>query len=160
MLLESAPLCACRFSPLYQCHQVCRSRSRMNGTNDNRMSEGPPAPRRGLRRAWQGLKRAVPFASGVLAALAALLLYRALFPPAQPLTTAQLQDVIGQTMASATPPPPFSALVYGAIQPSLVLIETQSGSEDGLGSGVVVDDAGDILTALHVVDGAAAIRIT
>jgi S1-C subfamily serine protease len=63
-------------------------------------------------------------------------------------------------MASATPPPAFSALVYSHVQPSLVVIETHSASEDGLGSGVVVDDAGDILTALHVVSKATDIEVT
>ena len=46
-----------------------------------------------------------------------------------------------------------------------MLIETHSNSStggppDGLGSGVVVDAAGDILTALHVVDGATSIQLT
>jgi S1-C subfamily serine protease len=45
-----------------------------------------------------------------------------------------------------------------------VLIQTQySGidkkGENGLGSGVVVDDAGDILTSLHVVNGASSIQL-
>jgi S1-C subfamily serine protease len=51
------------------------------------------------------------------------------------------------------------------IQPSLVLIETQGADEDdtehdGLGSGVVISDQGVILTALHVVEGAADITVT
>src|SRR5512140_355837 len=132
----------------------------MNDSADNRSNGRLARLRGGLRRVWSGIKRAAPFASGVLAAFAALLLYRAFFPPPAPLTTGQVQQVINQTMASATPPPSFSARVYAQVQSSLVLIETHSPSEDGLGSGVVVDDAGDILTALHVVDGATLIRIT
>ncbi len=132
----------------------------MNDPADNRITDRPSALRRGLARVGRGIKRALPFASGVVAALAALLLYRALFPPPSPMTTGQLQQVISQTMASATPPPAFSALVYAQVQQSLVLIETQSPNEDGLGSGVIVDDSGDILTALHVVDGATQIRVT
>ncbi len=132
----------------------------MNESGNNQLSGRPSAVRRALARIRRGIKRAAPFASGVVAALAALLLYRALFPPERPLTTGQLQQVISQTMASATPPPAFSALVYAHVQQSLVVIETQSPTEDGLGSGVIVDDAGDILTALHVVDGATQIRVT
>jgi S1-C subfamily serine protease len=106
-----------------------------------------------------------PFASGVLAALAALLLYRVLFPGPQPLTTREVNDVVAQTLASATSPPARSALVYQVVQPSLVLIETRSLGADGeveeaLGSGVVIDEAGDILTSLHVVADATEIRLT
>jgi putative serine protease PepD len=42
------------------------------------------------------------------------------------------------------------AAVAAAVSPSVVQIETK----DGLGSGVVYDDQGHILTAAHVVDGA------
>src|SRR5690242_7521572 len=52
--------------------------------------------------------------------------------------------------------------VYRVIQPSLVLIETEGGpaTEGAIGSGVVVNAAGQIMTAAHVVDGASAIKIT
>lgn len=132
----------------------------MSESSNNRWNDRLAALRRMPGRVWRGVKRTVPFASGVAAALAALLLYRAVFPPTPPLTTGQVQQVINQTMASATPPPAFSAQVYAAVQPSIVVIETQSPSEDGLGSGVIVDDTGDILTALHVVAGATLIRVT
>lgn len=103
---------------------------------------------------------AVLFASGVLAALVALLLYNVLVPGPQQLTPQQVNDTVVQALASATPPPAFSARVYEAIRPSLVLIQTQAPDEDGeeangLGSGVVINDNGDILTSLHVVADAA-----
>src|SRR5512138_1158863 len=75
-------------------------------------------------RRW--VKHAAPFSAGVLAALGALLLYSALFPPERPLSKGELRQVIDQTMASATPPPAFSATVYQTVRPSLVLIETHS----------------------------------
>ena len=67
-------------------------------------------------------------------------------------------------MASATPAPAYSAQVFRIIQPSLVLIQTKSrdaaGDEkDKLGSGVVISDQGDILTALHVVEDAVEIQV-
>jgi S1-C subfamily serine protease len=107
----------------------------------------------------------VPFASGVLAALVALLLYNALMPAPQPLTTRQVKDTVAQIMASATPPPAYSEQVYQVIRPSLVLIQTQGkdarGEEQhGLGSGVVINDNGDILTALHVVTNSTTISVT
>ncbi|MBI3737716.1 MAG: trypsin-like peptidase domain-containing protein [Chloroflexi bacterium] len=118
---------------------------------------------------WQGLqkgvRRSAPFASGVLAALLAVLLYNVLFPQPHQLTEREVNDKVAQALASATPPPAFSAQVYEIIRPSLVLIETQlagaeNESQHGLGSGVVIDDAGDILTSLHVVADASEIRVT
>ncbi len=108
---------------------------------------------------------AVLFASGVLAALVALLFYNILVPDAQQLTPQEVNDTVAQALASATPPPAFSARVYEAVQPSLVLIQTQAPGENGeeghgLGSGVVINDSGDILTSLHVVANAADIVLT
>ncbi len=132
----------------------------MNDEREGR-SSGPPASANArLRRIRRRVRQAFPFVSGVLAALAALLLYNVIVPRPEPLTTGQVKQVIDQTLASATPPPAFSERVYQTIRPSLVLIETQAGTEDSLGSGVIIDDAGDILTCLHVVNNANAIRVT
>jgi S1-C subfamily serine protease len=120
--------------------------------------------RRRLQRLRTRARSAVPFASGVLAALVALLLYNFLVPGPPQLTTREVNDTVAQALASATPPPAFSARVYQVIQPSLVLIQTQAPDETGkvnnsLGSGVVIDDAGDILTSLHVVANADDIQL-
>lgn len=105
------------------------------------------------------------FAAGILAAALGFLLYNALFSAPEPPTLKEVNTAIAQAMASATPAPPYSAQVYQAIQPSLVLIQSKGKDangeeEDGLGSGVVISDQGEILTALHVVEDAAEIRIT
>ncbi len=104
------------------------------------------------------------FVAGIAAALVALLLHAALTPDQPPLTTRDVSDTVAQAMASATPPPAFSVGVYQAIRPSLVLIETEGpGTDDiaqGLGSGVVVNTGGDILTSLHVVTRATTIDLT
>jgi S1-C subfamily serine protease len=71
-----------------------------------------------------------------------------------------LERTVADVMGSATPPPALSSYVYRVIQPSLVLIETRLEDDDGLGSGVIVTDRGDILTSLHVVDGASSITVT
>jgi S1-C subfamily serine protease len=122
--------------------------------------------RRGLRRLCAGLRAGLPFAAGVLAALAALLFYSLLVPGPHVITPGEVRDTVAQAMASATPPPPYSALVYQVVRPSLVLIETtyttttDSKTDNGLGSGVVVDAQGDILTSLHVVATATDIKVT
>jgi S1-C subfamily serine protease len=60
--------------------------------------------------------------------------------------------------------PATSAVVYQEILPSIVAIETKSASPrghgEGFGTGVVVHANGTILTAFHVVEAAASIRVT
>ncbi len=111
-------------------------------------------------------QRTLPFLSGVLAALLALLIYNAFSPNTQ-LTPKDVNNAIAIAMASATPRPPFSEQVYQIIQPSLVLIQTDntdpnvSGEvEHSLGSGVIINRQGQVLTSLHVVDGAKNILLT
>ncbi len=118
-----------------------------------------------LQRLRRFSRSGMLFASGVLAALLALLLYNVFVPTPPPLTTREVNAAVAQAMASATPPPAFSALVYQAIRPSLVLIQVKVPGKDGkvdnqLGSGVIIDDRGNILTALHVVAGATEIQVT
>src|ERR1700690_4184457 len=112
-----------------------------------------------------GIRKSAPFAAGVLAALAALILYNILFPAPHPLTNNEVSTTVAQALASATPPPAYSEQVFQVIQPSLVLIQTKltdasGNAEDSLGSGVVIDAGGDVLTALHVVADSSSIQLT
>jgi len=134
----------------------------------------PPTPDSGQGSSWRRtlrrilrppVRRAWPLAVGLAAVLVGVLLYGLLFPAPIPLTQEEIDESIVQAMASATPPPAYSALVYQVILPSLVFIRTEQesdGNEDagGVGSGVVVNADGDILTALHVVTDAVTIKIT
>jgi len=58
-------------------------------------------------------------------------------------------------LPSATPTPAISE-VYAKVAPSVVQVKAlrADGTMVDSGSGVVIDDAGDILTALHVVQNA------
>ena len=135
------------------------------------MSE--PFPSR-LER-WQGrlrplrarAGRALLFVAGVAAAFLALLLYQMLFPGPHQLTTRDVNTTIAEAFASATPQPAYSEQVYQVIHPSIVLIqaEDQEPSAGGkaqskLGSGVIINDQGAILTALHVVTQTSGIQVT
>ncbi len=127
----------------------------------------PPASRwrKLLNNLGRGFRRAAPFASGVLATLVGLMLYAALSPHPHRLTSSDVKDTVAQVLASATPPPAYSEAVYQVIQPSLVLIQTKSAAADGkdeggLGSGVVINANGDILTSLHVVTATSEIQLT
>ena len=133
------------------------------------MSELPASQsgrwRQGVQRVRPHLRSAVLFAAGLLAAFGAILLYSVIFPPPTPLTTHDVDDSIAQAFASATPPPAYSASVYQIILPSLVLIQVEVPDDEGetkpgLGSGVVIDDSGHILTSLHVVNDASEIQVT
>jgi S1-C subfamily serine protease len=133
------------------------------------MSQNPIVPEKlptRLDRQISRLKPALPFVYGVMAALFALILFNLLFPRTEPMTDLEVNEAIAVALASATPPSAYSAQVYNAIQPSLVLIQTKfpgkanQSSEDGLGSGVVIDQTGRILTSLHVVDHASEIEVT
>lgn len=123
------------------------------------------------RRRRATARRVGLFASGVAAAFIAILVFTTLFPGRAPLTARDVHESIASALASQTPGPPLSEGAYAAIQPSIVLIETEggpaasgagpSGDPGGrLGTGVIVDDVGDILTSLHVVDGARTIKLT
>ncbi len=118
-----------------------------------------------LIRLRSGARKSLPFLGGVVAAFAALIIYNLIFPAASPLTAGDVNKIAAEVMASATPAPAYSELVYQQVRPSLVLIQDQGVDtggqvEDSLGSGFIVDDAGDILTALHVVAGATKIEVT
>ena len=129
----------------------------------------PPVSNNTLRNRLQRfrarMRSSFPFISGVLAAFLALFLYNFLFPGTQQLTEEQVNNAIVSVLASATPRPAYSAQVYQVIQPSVVLIKTdfqgETGDmEKGVGSGVIINDQGDILTSLHVVADATDISIT
>jgi S1-C subfamily serine protease len=92
------------------------------------------------------------------------LIYNSTQPPAQHLTQNDINQAVVQALASATPSPSFESQVYKMVAPSVVSIEVSISKPDGtsqsdLGSGVVVDDAGTILTCLHVVKDATSIKV-
>ena len=116
----------------------------------------------GTAKIW--LRRGWPFVAGIVAAFLGVLLYSYLYPDPVPLTDDEVDQIVVDAMASATPLPSYSSQVYQFILPSIVLIRTsgrdEAGEEGtGVGSGVIVNDSADILTALHVVAGAEEIEI-
>jgi len=117
-----------------------------------------------LQRGWIQIQRSWPFAAGIVAALLGVFLYTYLYPAPLPLTQIDIDTSITTAMEEATPAPAYSTLVYQFILPSLVFIHTKGKNPDdkegsGVGSGVVINEQGDILTSLHVVAGATKIEI-
>jgi S1-C subfamily serine protease len=91
-----------------------------------------------------------------------------LIAPAKGLTQADVEAAV-QRILDEKQPPPTAADAYESILPSLVLVrglpdapdaDVPSGAESQSGTGVVIVDTGVILTNLHVVQGAKAIKVT
>jgi len=102
--------------------------------------EAPPPRRRPIR--------ALLVLGGLLVVLSALLLTRA----------SPMYEVEVAAGPTATPTVPQ---VYAIVAPSTVSIRaTVAGKDPANGAGVLVDDQGQILTALHVVGGATQVRVT
>jgi S1-C subfamily serine protease len=130
------------------------------------MTEESPAREQEPPRRSGRLGRSAPLAFGAIVTLLAVAAYGALFP-APRLTKEDVDARVSEALASVTPAPAFSELVYQAVRPSLVLIEIEwpetdgaTPPDNGIGSGVVVNQAGDILTSLHVVADASDVRLT
>ena len=121
----------------------------------------PPArPRR-----WQRWWPAAVAVALVCAALVALNL-RVTSRPAT--SEADVNGIVDEKVNAALEAlqaqPPASVTVYEAIVPPLVVIESQRaggpGGRPGIGSGVIVNAQGDILTSLHVVENATSIKVS
>jgi S1-C subfamily serine protease len=132
------------------------------------LNPSPTSDTRGWSDRIQRLRflggRALAFAIIIISAFLGVLLFNYFFPAPIPLSQNEIDESISQAMASATPAPAYSAQVYQTILPSLVFIQTQreSAADDekfGVGSGVVVNENGEILTALHVVADASEIEV-
>lgn len=122
-----------------------------------------PRPRRALWR-W---------VVAIICALFALALWRSADRGATPITSTDVdravQSGLEQLKQEQRTTRPAAATAYRTISPSLVTVTTQrtgaasagsaGATEAGLGSGVVINAQGAVLTALHVVEGSAQIRV-
>jgi S1-C subfamily serine protease len=122
------------------------------------------APQSRTLRARSLARRGLPFVTGAAVTLAIVLAVAALQPKAEPLTRIDVREAVDSALASQPPEPAHGELVYAAIQPSIVAIEASgdnpdSRRDDGTGTGVVITDAGEILTAWHVVSEAVTIEV-
>jgi len=108
-----------------------------------RVAEPGPPPGRERERIGTVVRRALPW--GAALAAPALIAAIALAPVPAPV----------EARPSPTPIPAISE-VYAKVAPSVVQIRSTKadGTTVDIGSGVVIDDAGDILTALHVIQNA------
>jgi S1-C subfamily serine protease len=137
--------------------------------NDNQ--EAPPGPserpNRWLAQYGSPPGRGSAFAAGIgTGAVLAVLLYL-LLEPSQPslLSVREMEATVDHVLASQIPAPAYSQLAHDVIAPSIVLVETDRYDADeaptqGIGGAVIVAANGDVLTALHVVEGSESIELT
>lgn len=128
-------------------------------------TDNPSPPRRSRRwrkRSWLGAGAAILLVCAALVTVDR----RATSKPAT--STGDVNAIVDKKVASAIAnlqrQPPASVTVYDAIRGPLVVVQSQRrvGTRDvpGLGAGVIVNAKGDILTSLHVVEGATTIKVS
>ena len=105
----------------------------------------PPPERRPIRTA---LRRALPWTA-------------ALAGPALLVAISMAPAPRAEDIQPSRTPTPLTSEVYAKVAPAVVQIKALStdGKLVSSGSGVIIDDAGDILTALHVVQDAARVSV-
>ena len=105
---------------------------------------------------------AVTAAVCVAALLLALVLWRTFSSESEETPPVDVEAAVAEALASQPQAPAVSALVYQAILPSLVIVQTEKydeGNAFGLGSGVVINRDANVLTALHVIEGSEEIEL-
>jgi S1-C subfamily serine protease len=107
-------------------------------------------------------------AAAVVAGLVVAVIVLATTGSPAPLDRAEVGTIASQVtqdaIKSEQAAPATSAVVYQKILPSVVLIESKGPSTKGkgedIGTGVIVNSDGSIMTAYHVVNGATSIRVS
>ena len=75
-------------------------------------------------------------------------------------TPEEVDTSIGEALDATTVPQPIGPLIYNTLIPSMVLIQVGEGDLGSIGTGVVINDQADIMTAFHVVDGDGEIQVS
>jgi S1-C subfamily serine protease len=102
----------------------------------------------------------LPTIGGALVALVIVLVYLQVNPQDGRYTDADIQRLADERIAEITPTPPLEPEIYALVRPSVVLIQRNPNNADaGVGSGVVVDEFGNILTSYHVVEGLSQVMV-
>ena len=137
------------------------------GQNGHRLlADSDPEPPQAYAGRGRGLRNALwnsgrPLLVGLVGALIGIYAFTALRDDPTPASTMDVGPAVATAIAKDQNQPAVSAEVYQAILPSLVFITTgDDGEGGGLGTGVIINQDGSILTAYHVVDGATSISVT
>jgi S1-C subfamily serine protease len=102
--------------------------------------------------------------AGAFLALGLMLLYLSISPQNGKYNDADIRRLAAEQQAKATPVPDPGPQVYALVRPAVVLLSqdvntTDKGRGKGIGSGVVFDANGSILTAYHVVAASDSVQV-
>jgi S1-C subfamily serine protease len=127
--------------------------------------------RRGWRDRYKRHEKPFLFVAGAVLATALVSLHAALAPVPHEITQEDIDQAVARTLETKPVPSP-AVKAYQAVRSSIVRVRAFSSAGDPLeldeygtagpgatGSGVVIIDRGVILTSLHVVAGAARVRV-
>jgi S1-C subfamily serine protease len=126
-----------------------------------------PAPASNWARRWWGRRGWV--AAGAVGVIAVTALVVGLRSASKP--SLSRRDVggiadatVGKAISNLQSQPPAGVNVFNQIAPAMVVITSEGttgpAATEGLGSGIVVNKQGEILTALHVVRGATSVKVS
>jgi S1-C subfamily serine protease len=105
-----------------------------------------------VRRFLERQKTPLTAVGGALLGVVLVLAYLSFSPPDGRYSDADIQRLAQERIDAITPSPPVEPAIYALIRPAVVTITLGGSTESrGIGSGVVVDLNGSILTANHVV---------
>lgn len=147
------------------------------GSSSSELSVSEPspvqeaAPRLTTRRRMAGFLRshrgATAAAVAIVVLLGAFIVTNLRISDRPGLSANEVDGMINQRVSAAVsqlqPPASVAGAVYRAAEYGIVTIQSihrGAPGSDELGTGVLIDNRGDILTALHVVQGASSIRIS
>ena len=118
-----------------------------------------PGRKEALRSAYRRFERIILLFAGAFVALLAVIVYALIIPKAQQLTQDDIDAAVIYALDALPPEPSLASTVYEIIRPSVVRVRHMSLDLDepeelGVGTGVIIEESGTILTNLHVVAGA------
>jgi serine protease DegQ len=125
-------------------------------------------------RAWNRFygrhEKKVQFSGSALFAVFAVMVYAWMQPTPQNLTQRDITQAVRYTLERTPPAPSVASVAYDVIRRSVVRVDGDPFREDGavdiervaetIGTGVIIDDQGTILTNLHVAAAAENLMIT
>jgi S1-C subfamily serine protease len=100
---------------------------------------------------------------GAAVAVVVMLIYLGANPPGGRYSDDDIRAIADEQIEAIPPELPVEPEIYAMVRPSVVTIyrsvEGRDEADRGVGSGVVVDEFGNILTAYHVIDGLSEVTV-
>jgi S1-C subfamily serine protease len=108
------------------------------------------------------LRTPLTAATGAVVALVLMLVYLELNPQDGRFNESDIRTLADEQIEAIPPELPVEPEIFNLVRPSVVTIYRDPSSQSevrGVGSGVIVDEFGNILTAYHVIEGLTEVRV-